>query len=550
MRNALCGLMFLAACAVAQTVDGTVLNSVTQSGISAVRVLLKPVSGQQPYFATTDTFGRFHFKDVETGTYLFQCMSSDYLPSDMGSHQVRISGDGKPVILEVRMTALPRISGRVVDGDGKGIAKATLEIIGRNDPPVTSDASGKFELRVQPGAYILSVLPPVGLKPPDPEPDSDRQLVWTRTFYPGVAFLEAASKIVLRPGSELSGFEIKLLAVPSHAVRGVLINLDGTPVPKATVTLGENQGPAGDHVMFSPGMARTLRSETNSDGAFQFPRVADGEWRIAAEVGSGGEKRRASQWIAMAGHGLEGLKLRLAVPFLVRGQVIVETTKVLPPHDPFPVFLVPHGRSVATDTGMANWKLWPILHFEFPIPENAPIQAEMTTHALVEELGAILATPNPTGNFTLEDVYPGSYRIVSTPAPPPYYVAAVRVGATELTSAEMDLSSGAAPITIVYRTDGGTVGGTAEKCAAGIVILIPQDPVLQSLGFLRSTRCDNSDRYEIRAVRPGDYYALAIMGIGGLPQVDDNLVSQASKVTVKADEAASANLRAVLRPEY
>ena len=49
MRNAFCGLMLLAACAVAQTVDGTGLNSVTQSGIPAVRVPLKPVSGQQSY---------------------------------------------------------------------------------------------------------------------------------------------------------------------------------------------------------------------------------------------------------------------------------------------------------------------------------------------------------------------------------------------------------------------------------------------------------------------------------------------------------------------
>lgn len=194
--------------------------------------------------------------------------------------------------------------------------------------------------------------------------------------------------------------------------------------------------------------------------------------------------------------------------------------------------------------------LWPIWHFESPLPENAPFQAELTTHALVQELDAIQATPDRNGNFSLEDVYPGSYRIVSTPPPSPYYMAAVRIGDAGLTTAEVNLSSGAAPITVVYKTNGGTVRGTAEKCARGIVILIPQDPAIQAVGFLRSGLCDANDRYEFKAVRPGDYYALAFAEPGGVPQLDDILIGQASKVTVHADDTASADLRAIPRPRY
>jgi hypothetical protein len=550
MRTAFCCLMFLAGCAAAQTVEGIIVDSVTGTGIPAVFVFLQPaVAGDTAYDATTDARGHFLFDGVKTGAYQFGYTLSGYLSSY--PRQIQVSGGGNPVKLEGRMTAQPRISGRVMDGDGKGIANALLGIIGQNAPPITSDATGKFEMLLEPGTYFLSVLPPTGLKPPDPEPNSDRRLVWARTFYPGVARLEAASKIVLRPGSEVSGIVIRLLAVPSHAVRGVLFNPDGTPAPTATITLGEEQEPASGHPMFKRDPSRTLRAETNSDGAFEFPQVADGEWRLAAQVDSdesGGQKRRATQWIDMEGHQLEGVKLRLASPFTVRGQVIVETPKGLSPPDPFPVFLVPHGRAVGNDIGMSNWMLWPIRHFESPIPENAPFQAELTTHALVEELGAILATPDRSGNFTLEDVYPGSYRIVSTPPPPPYYMAAVRVGETGLTTAEVNLSPGAAPITVVYKTNGGTVRGTAEKCAAGIVILIPQDPAMQSLPFLRSVRCDVSDRYEITAVRPGGYYTLALAEPGGVPQLDDILISQSGKVTVHADETASADLRAIQRP--
>jgi hypothetical protein len=159
-----------------------------------------------------------------------------------------------------------------------------------------------------------------------------------------------------------------------------------------------------------------------------------------------------------------------------------------------------------------------------------------------------LRLPTVGAIFTLEDVYPGSYRIVSTPPPPPYYMAAVRVGETGLAIPEVNLSSSAAPINIVYKTNGGTMRGVAEKCSTGIVILIPQDPALQSLGFLRSARCDASDHYEITAVRPGDYYALAFAEPGGVPQVDDAFINQAGKVTVHADETVSADLRAIRRP--
>jgi hypothetical protein len=205
---------------------------------------------------------------------------------------------------------------------------------------------------------------------------------------------------------------------------------------------------------------------------------------------------------------------------------------------------------------MLNWMLFPALHFELAIPRNAPDAAatrkaeEINTNELSDELGAIIGAPSADGKFSLKNVYAGSYRIVSMPPPPPYYMAAARVGEANLTTAEIDLSSGAAPITIVYKTDGGSVSGTAEKCVGGLVLLIPQDPTIQSLGFFRSARCDATDRYEITAVRPGDYYVLAFAEPGGVPQLDDVLISQAGKVRVRVDETVSADLRAIRRPGY
>ena len=108
MTRVFCSLMLWAACGAAQTVEGTIVNSVTGTGMAAVRIFLMPISGQASYSATTDDVGHFQFKGVQTGTYRFGYMSPGYLPGEPTppGRQVEISGDGNPVKLEGRMSAL------------------------------------------------------------------------------------------------------------------------------------------------------------------------------------------------------------------------------------------------------------------------------------------------------------------------------------------------------------------------------------------------------------------------------------------------------------
>jgi len=103
---------------------------------------------------------------------------------------------------------------------------------------------------------------------------------------------------------------------------------------------------------------------------------------------------------------------------------------------------------------------------------------------------------------------------------------------------------------VVYRTDGGSVLGKAENCASGGVLLVPVDPARRRPGFSRSGPCDSSGQYEVHAVRPGDYYALAFAGNGPVLAVDEALLSQGVKVTVRAGEASLADLKAVTRPVF
>jgi hypothetical protein len=69
--------------------------------------------------------------------------------------------------------------------------------------------------------------------------------------------------------------------------------------------------------------------------------------------------------------------------------------------------------------------------------------------------------------------------------------------------------------------------------------------------MVHGAKCDSNDRYEITAVRPGEYYALAFAGDGAFPWtviLDGSLFNQASRLTVVAGETTSADLRSIARP--
>jgi hypothetical protein len=163
------------------------------------------------------------------------------------------------------------------------------------------------------------------------------------------------------------------------------------------------------------------------------------------------------------------------------------------------------------------------------------------------------ADPDADGNFDLRGVYPGAYRILAQGQPPmPFYLDSIGVGDVDATMAEVELSSGAVPITLVYRVNGGTVRGTVENCTSGSVALVPQNSALRQPTFVRWATCDIGGHYGFVAVRPGDYYVLAFAGTGPLALnviADGGLLDQASTVNVRTGENSQLDLRATVAPQ-
>jgi hypothetical protein len=258
--------------------------------------------------------------------------------------------------------------------------------------------------------------------------------------------------------------------------------------------------------------------KTQSDGTFEFETVAEGEWRIAVKVDQAGSPLWAAQWVQVKGHDLENVELRPAAPFAIQGRVVMEVPDGAPAPQPHQVILAFHAGG-----GLLGDK----------------------------PAGAILTgNPDAGGVFHVPNVYAGAYLILPEPAPPRYYLDSIRIGSYDALGSAVEIVSGAQPVTITYKTGGGTVRGKVEQCAGGTVRLIPHDKAMRRPGFVRFAACDANDRYEITAIRPGEYYAIAVAGNSPAPwyatmRDDDGLLNDAGTVTVRAEESTSADLRAI-----
>jgi hypothetical protein len=143
------------------------------------------------------------------------------------------------------------------------------------------------------------------------------------------------------------------------------------------------------------------------------------------------------------------------------------------------------------------------------------------------------------GKGLLEGVYPGRYRFFAD-ARKGYYMDSAQ-------GQEMELMEGAPPIHIVYKQDGGVVRGTVEEGSGSTVVLAPE---AGSPDYWQSAKCDERGRFEVRDLRPGDYYAIAVRhpGVVQDPGFVSSIEREGTRVHVNGGETAAAELRVTTWP--
>jgi hypothetical protein len=231
------GLMIVCAAALAaQTVGGTVVNPVTQTGASGVDVRLTD-NANHHYAVRTDTGGHFRIEGVVDGAYRVDCEKPGFGLCQFTSIQVTAGTDTSA--LHLGILPMGKIAGRVLDDQGRPVAGAMLtfsDIANQRARITEVNQSGMFAIDNLPsGAYTVMARAPERWSAPDVV--EGRKMGWRYTYYPGTAFRDDAVRIAVRPGSEMSGLEIRLLAAPVYHVRGIVVGPAGDPFLNAKVAI-------------------------------------------------------------------------------------------------------------------------------------------------------------------------------------------------------------------------------------------------------------------------------------------------------------------------
>jgi len=242
------------------------------------------------------------------------------------------------------------------------------------------------------------------------------------------------------------------------------------------------------------------------DGHFEIPAVLPGSYVLAADQfgETGGAACSARVDLEVRNQDIKGIALTLIRPGEVSGKVQLESSKTSELSD---------GRARAL---------------------------QISLQRLDDETSFVGATADEAGKFRLRGVSPGFYRVLVNNLRAGLYVKAIRVGNYDVMETGLDISRGGLPgeIAIVLSANGGTLQGTARNengsSPGGVQVLaIPASGAHR----LKTAVTDQSGRYEIKGLAPGDYRVFAFEDIEpGAAEDQDFMLKftdKSSKVTIR-----------------
>jgi 5-hydroxyisourate hydrolase-like protein (transthyretin family) len=502
-------------------VVGLVINSITRDAMPGVTVELAAAGVKQ--ITVTGASGNFRFTDLPPGEYALSFRADHYFQTQSNSLQVTSAAETRH--LDVELDPATKLSGRVLDGDGKPLAGVRVDIFTRTARQgimsFTTDKDGYFHPPdLRPGAYFLLARSNRGTNIPaakeaPPTLDVNEKMNLASTFYPNVTDPTQAEPIQAT-GGELNGYDIRLRSVPVYRIRGVVRDESGNPAEKVPVALHNADLWYVESFGQADALSNTSRRFLNNfslpdadtvsgfGGVFEFTDVGPGNRHISASIKLGSLELRGFTVTTVSRHDEDDVQLRLTAPFAVEGgvQLTVDT----------------RGKSV----GLA--------------PVDGPMRNQ------------IYGSLNSEGLFRINDVYPGRYKI-NPPTFPGLYVSEIRLGEQDVSGQIVNLEVGAPPIHLVYRADVGSVHGTVEKGANATVVLFRTEATT-ALAIIPATP---AGKFELAGMRPGDYSAIAFARVERDvlqdPAFVQRLIRGAVKVRVEPGQSASVELQLTVWPQ-
>jgi hypothetical protein len=502
------------------SIEGTVLRGGTTQPIWNAIVELRGSEKSAPSVTTTAADGKFQFRNLAPGQYRMTVSRSGYLDSAYRQRGPNGSGSTLSVtagqtVKDIRITMIPTgaISGRVHDSNGEPLANVAVQAMkysyldGERKLSLAksgyTDDRGEYRLFwLAPGTYYVTAQPSGQSFPRGTfvvMGDATHGAVRVTTngamlagshsdmeklgqadaplFYPGTADSRSAAPIDLKPGLDISGIDFSLERVKTHTVRGTVINgLTGTSVTTAGIML----------VPREESMVPPQRAMPTSDGGFEIQNVLPGSYFLVAtnrtNVATAPQRITGGRIpVDVSDTDVDRLALVMSPAVVLDGELTTEGT--MPP---------------------SSDNLHPVvtLKNKFQLPGMAGI-------------AQISGSFKNDRQFTFDDVIEGDYRVQIEYVPKGTYIKSIRFGGTDALNGTVSIESRSSDrIQIVISSNGGKLDGTVfsksrEPLSNTPVALVPDAAHRERNDLYRSVMTDDSGKFHLEAIAPGEYSLFA-----------------------------------------
>jgi hypothetical protein len=538
----------------AASVEGTVVQIGTSQPIANAIVELSGEPARSPLVMATGVDGKFEFRNLAGGRYSLKVVRDGYLENSRG-RTIRVNSGEAVKDVRFAMVQLGAISGRVFDSSGEPLVHVSVRALkysyedgGRALTTVktdTTDDRGEFRLFwLPPGQYYVSAVPqgngvgdghmlmfsggglPMRLDANGvPQTGAGYGIErlgehYVPVYYPGTVDPQAASPVIVQPGSDFNGVNFTVPRSMPRKVRGIAIDAaTGQPVRAPSVTL----------IPRAASTIAALGARPTADGMFEFPSVFPGSYYAVAtsriDVGGGAVRIVGGRTAIDVGNtDVERLVVTMSPSIDILGRVTVDGS--------LDKAAVGHHPVVA-------------LRNEF--------HAGTDLRAALREVFASFNTPD---RFVINDAIEGDYRVDVTDLPAGTYLKSIRFGAAELADAVVHVDPRSTDrLEIVLGTNVGALEGLVtdkdrKPLSNTAVALTPDGPLRQRVDMYKSTWTDESGRFEVQGVAPGEYVVFAWESIEERAWLNPDFIArnQATGRRIRISERTRENIELIAIP--
>jgi hypothetical protein len=488
-------------------IAGTVVSATTGAPLSQARISLAETRDRGKVISMiTSEDGHFQFSQLKAGKYSLQGAKRGFISSAYEQHEqfstaIVTGQEFSTEDLVLRLTPMALITGHVTDEFGDPVRSANVALFLENHgggmsriirfSNSQSDDRGFYDFSLlRPGRYYISVTarPWYATHPataagaggrPASQVSPALDVAYPTTYYNGATEAEGATAVEVKGGDRLE-IDVHLNPVPAlHLIFRIPQNRPDEPNNFSMPVLEKHVFDSTEFVQ-SDGMGQV------EPGVYELSGVPPGRYTVRTKNADSGQLEQST-----------------GVDLVRDGQELNESRGEM----------------------LGSIKLSLKMPAEEPLPQQYAVGLQDSRRRLVA-----FKQGDSAGQFSFEDLAPGSYAILVGSQTKAYSVVRTSSPSGASSGHDVNVTPGAAvELTATLAAGIVTIEGVVQKkdkkVAGVMVALVPNDPVAH-IDLFRRDQSDFDGTFVLRGVIPGSYIIVAVEDAWGLEWLQPSVLAR------------------------